>query len=74
MPMGCILMASNNEAKVVNYVKDQHEGTWVEEIAKNLKLHRATVKKYVSKMEGAGSVKIIYKGNIKMIYPVVQDA
>ena len=60
----------NNENRVKGYVARHKDGTWVEEIAKDLNLHRFTVKKTISKMEGAGTVKIVHKGNIKMIYPI----
>ena len=66
------MVTMSNEERVRRYVMGCKEGTWVEAVARDLKMHRATVKTCVNKMEWEKEVRVLLKGNIKMIYPIMK--
>ena len=57
-------------SKILENIEQHPEGTWTEEIARELKLSRATVRQYVMQLESDGKVKLKKMGQMKMIFPV----
>jgi predicted transcriptional regulator len=58
------------ETKILKNIEKHSTGTWIEKIARELDLNRATVRNYVIRLEVMGKVKLEKKGQIKMIFPI----
>ena len=58
------------ESNIMEYIKSHPRGTWNEEIARELKLNRATVSKYLTRLEALGKIELEKKGPMNMIFPL----
>jgi predicted transcriptional regulator len=56
------------ESEILSIVR-KSSGTWIEDLARKTGRNRATVKVEVARLEAAGRVKIVKKGNMKEIWP-----
>ena len=57
------------EAKILKTIEKKPHGTYIEELARELKLNRATVRNYVAVLEAKGKIMIEQRGTAKMMYP-----
>lgn len=57
------------EADILNVVSQHPEGIWIEEIARVLHRNRATISKYVGRLEAARKVLMKVEGQMKRVYP-----
>lgn len=57
------------ETDILNVVSQHPEGIWIEEIARVLHRNRATISKYVGRLEAARKVQMKVEGQMKRVYP-----
>ena len=55
------------ESEILSIVSKSN-GTWIEDLARKTGKNRATVKVEVARLEAAGKVKLVKKGNMKEIW------
>lgn len=60
------------EKKIIEHISDHPTGTWVEEVARDLKINRATASKYIIRLEALGKVRLEKRGQMKVIFPVAK--
>lgn len=56
------------ESEILSIVKESN-GTWIEDLARKTGKNRATVRVEIARLEAAGKVKLVKKGNMKEIWP-----
>lgn len=61
------------EQEILDYVQQHPEGTWSEQIARDLNHSRQTVGRYIGQLEAAGKVRISNEGQMKRVYPIPTD-
>ncbi len=56
------------EKKILEAIRNSPRGTYIEELARELKLNRATIKDRVIRLEAQGKIEAEKKGATKMLY------
>ena len=57
----------DTQARILDAIRKEKSGTYIEDLARKLTLNRGTVKLYVGRLEEARKVRIEKKGNLKLI-------
>jgi len=70
--LGCHMGNDNMEKEILRIVQKSETGTWIEDVARELRINRATACKYITRLEALGKIRIEKKGQMKMIFPVIQ--
>lgn len=56
------------ETEILDVLKRHPNGTWVEQIARELKKNRATVKAYIMRLDGERKIRVVKEGGQNRIY------
>ena len=62
---------STTESLVLHAIRSHKGGTWIEDLARELRLSRMTVSRYVTALERAGIIRVQREGTMKRLYPKV---
>lgn len=66
--IGRVMGDRKMEEQILGEVNQHPTGIWIEEIARNLKISRQTVSKYVGQLEAKNEVRVSREGQMKRVY------
>lgn len=65
---GTVSGDSSTEARVLACIRGHNDGTWIEEVARELRISRLTVSRYVTALERTGIIHVKREGTMKRLY------